>query len=1567
MVSDDNISVSLSYWDTKVSDWTAENVASSFAKAFRSIIEEQADQIRDLNLFSKNNQLQVSEWNQGSFERIESCVHEIFAEQVSKQPTTSAICAWDAELTYAEVDNLSTRLAYHLISHGARPEVMIPVCFNKSAWTVVAMMAVLKSGAACVSLDPTHPAERLQTVIRQVRGETILAGTDVFHVLSDLVEETVVLGIDRAFVESLSAIASTVHSGVQSYNPAFVVYTSGSTGTPKGVVLEHAAIVTSAMAHGSALNITSESRILQFAAHVFDISIQDMFSTLMRGGCICIPSDADRVNDLSGAIRRMRVNWACITPTVASLIQPSDIPTLKTLVLAGEAVPQKVIDIWNGHVNLNNCYGPAESTIYCAWNGNVGKVGSSASNIGFGLSSLLWVTDVNNHHRLAPVGCIGELLVEGPLLARGYLNDHDRTAESFITNPAWAKAQVQPRRFYKTGDLVRYNNNGSLDYLGRKDSQVKIHGQRLELGELEHRLLADSAVDKALVLLPKDGPARQMLVAITSLIDNFDSTSIVQETSFDNSVHPFNLGSGSDLTIQILSNDLPASEKSRLSKQLATQVPKYMMPSVWIMVKSIPINTSGKLDRAKVARWIEGLDPESFQELVGMGIDEVTVGPTTTMEKTLQVIVARILNLSIEKVSLKRSFQDHGGDSITAMQVVSKARSEGLVWRVQDILGQDSLSELALLAKYSAGSLISRNDELEKAFDLSPIQQMHLELGGGKPSRFHQSFFLRLSKAIPQDELLRAVEIIVRQHSMLRARFIREEQHKWVQLISKDTKQSYRFRQHSMHHKDGISVALEDTHSCLNVETGPVFAADSFDVKGDGQFLFLVAHHLVIDLVSWRVILRDLEEVLTTGTLSSSTPFPFQAWARMQDAYAKESLNPEDTLPFEVPAADYAYWNMAGVQNVYEDTVRESFLADAETTALLLGSCQQALGTTPVELFMATLIQAFSQTFDDRSVPTIFSEGHGREPWVPEIDVSDTVGWFTTMAPFHLPVQNNTDIADILKRVKDSRRQLPSNGWPYFTSRFLNEAGKATFENHMPMEILFNYLGQYQQLERTDSLLKPEALGGNMASDVGLDVSRMALFEISVVISQGVTQFNFAYNRKMQKQEGISRWIRAWEHSLQAAATSLSTMNAQKTLNDFPLLSLDYAGLDVMLNERLPAAGIQDAAYVEDVYPASPMQEGLLLSQNRESGDYEVQVSFEVVASESAASINVKKLLTAWEHVVRRHAALRTIFIDSVSDQGIFDQVILKKFVPRITEVSCEDSQVSEILAEQKLITHGDNEPSHHVTLCQSTSGRVFCKLEINHAIMDAQSLSILQRDWTLAYENALPDTVGPLYSAYIKYLLSRPLRTAIKYWRNYMSNASPTIFPGLRENVDESKKLHTLNIEHNVPRNVLQDFCQKRNVTPANVIKFAWGLVLRSFTGSDDVCFGYLVNGRDADVEGVEEAVGPFISMLVCRINHAGGSLSASINQVQEDYLAALEYQHCSLAQIQHELNLSGKPLFNTIMSVQKGPSRSAGQKPAIAFHRIGTYDPTEVYNDRLYILELTDTTDSTTSPLML
>ncbi|KAK7427649.1 Nonribosomal peptide synthetase 4, partial [Neonectria magnoliae] len=1518
----------------------AENVSNTYDKIVSEITTRPEALISDLDFFSELNERQVLAWNNTPKNNVQKCIHQAISEQAALRPDAEAVCAWDGSFSYAQLLSLSDCLASRLQASGVGPEVFVPLCFDKSKWTVVAMLAVLKAGGIFVPLDPTHPLPRLQALTHKVGAKTILCSRHHLGMLETATNELIPVD-DQLFAE-LPEHGGEVDCGSWS-NGAYMIFTSGTTGEPKGALIQHGALLSSALAHGPAMMMDFNTRSLQFAASTFDVSITEILTCLILGGCVCIPSEDARLNTIEEAIVQLQANWALLTPTFVKFINPANVPCLKTLVTGGEAMTHAIIQSWS-HINLINCYGPAETSVVSHVHRGM-REGKNPLNIGHQVGVHCWVVDRYNHDRLMPVGAVGELVIEGYTLAREYYKEPEKTKEAFIVDPAWTRRQPHengPRRMYKTGDLVKYNHDGSFHIAGRKDTQIKFHGQRIELGEIEHHLNVSPSIKHGMIVLPKEGFCKGRLLAMVQLSDALNQDLVPRG-------RPYKLIDG------------PLEDTARVkvaeAKQLLTErLPPYMVPSMWLAVEFIPRLQSGKLDRKQTAKWVDDMSEALYRQLNPVAATgsskDMTFASKTELE--LHKIWSHVLNLNAEQLGLHQSFLSVGGDSISAMQVMSECRKRGLGLAVSHIIACKSISALALHVKDIETPLFHQ-EILEQPFELSPIQKLYFSRPNHSQGHYNQSFLLRTSQRILQSDMRRAIETVIQRHSMLRARFSQDGEGEWRQRVTNEVASSYRLRTLTLASSEEIDHSLVDSQTCLNETEGPLFAADLINLNGEEELLFVVAHHLVIDLVSWRIILQELEELLLRPDLISDTdrPLPFQTWCKMQLSHA-EAQTPDQVLPvLGIPNGNAEYWGMENTPNVYGQMVRDGFEIGPAQTSLLRSKCHESLRTEIPDVLLAAMIYSFGQTFTDRPIPAVFTEGHGRESWDTSIDLSNVIGWFTTIYPVFAGSTAQSSLVDTAKLVKDARRKVPDSGRPYFASRWLTQSGKDAFARHWPLEITFNYLGQYQQLEREGALFTPardiagEVRSATDGADVGPLTTCISLFEVSAVILKGSLRFSFGFNQNMNHQSKIRQWISSCEQSLGVLIEELTVRTPEPTLSDFPLLSLTYDRLQLMTEEKLPQAGVQSMDLVEDAYPCSPMQSGLLVSTTKNSTFYAAYTLHEV-KSRSNLPVDVTRLANAWKRIVEYHPMLRSIFVESVTQQdSLYDQVVLREVdVPLVqSEKDTEEDAIAALSAPP--VHQKDNaQLLHHFEICTSKSGKVFCRLDISHVIMDGTSLSLVFRDLALAYQGSLGSGEAPLYRNYIKHLQDQAIQPGIDYWTLYLSGLEPCHFPVLDDgDAAESKELRYLRVNFEGLAE-LQSLCDDRGVTIVNAIYAAWALTLRLYTASEEVCFGYLTSARDLPIPGIRDLVGPVINMVACRVNvGVATTLGDMMALVQKDYLDSLEYRHIPLAEVQHALQLSNTALFNTALSYRKLPPADQDNVD-IAFEECRpTYDPDE-YN---------------------
>ncbi|KAJ0277446.1 putative NRPS-like protein biosynthetic cluster [Colletotrichum noveboracense] len=529
---------------------------------------------------------QIQAWNQKRPYTTEACVHQLFETQAQIQPNVQAIFSWDGHLSFSELDKKASQLARVLVDLGVGPESKVVYCFEKSLYTVVSMLAILKAGGAMVPLDPAYPLERKSFIVQNVAAKVIVVSSSQADSFSG--SDTPVVTVNRALFENMDKLHVRAFSSaeVQPHHAATVLFTSGSTGLPKGVVQEHRTLCSAANAQSAGMQMFKGSRILQFSAYVFDVSVIEIVNALVLGACICIPSDEDRLNNLAVFVTESQADWAFFTPSFARTLDPGDLPSLKTVCMGGEAMTVDNIETWASRVQLINAYGPCEGSVCTVTRMSNVEV-LVGDSIGHGLNCHVWIVDPDTHERLLPIGSIGEILIDGPSVARGYLGDPEKTSMSFIADPSWTSNfnfGEESRRMYKTGDLGRFNSDGSVSYLGRKDTQIKLRGQRIELGEIEHRLIdilpAGSLV--AVDVLSLSRSFSKHLVAFIQLGGLFDNFS-ERKNAVDDMV-------------------------SQLRTQLLSVLPIYMVPAHFQCLESLPFGTTGKLDRRRLKEYAANLD-----------------------------------------------------------------------------------------------------------------------------------------------------------------------------------------------------------------------------------------------------------------------------------------------------------------------------------------------------------------------------------------------------------------------------------------------------------------------------------------------------------------------------------------------------------------------------------------------------------------------------------------------------------------------------------------------------------------------------------------------------------------------------------------------------------------------------------------------------------------------------------------------------------------------------------------------------------------------------------------------
>ncbi|KAG5926533.1 NRPS protein [Claviceps africana] len=609
VIEEDGVSVKANFDPAVIEAWVVSALLVRLEHVVQQLQRATPEMTLDeIDIVSPKDLERLWKWNAEVPEPAKTCIHDMVGRIVEARPLAQAVCAWDGDFTYAELDRLATVLARRLSGLRIGPGSIVPLCFEKSRWTVVGMLAVLKTGAAFVLLDPSQPIARIRSIVDQTGSRLLVSSVTQASLCGSLAEVIVPIGTGH-FHSTNEAVETRPFSPAVSPQPSsamYLVFTSGSTGLPKGVIVTHEAFCSAVSHQAEPFGYCATTRAFDFSSYMFDVCLLNTFTTLAVGGCVCVPSESDRKENLTESLLSMRVNFLDLTPSVArTLVHRETLTELRTLVLGGEVVRMDEVTGWPSQVRIITSYGPAECTPSATVHEQSLEPGSKIS-IGFGTGAVTWIADADNHNQLAPLGATGELLLEGPILGQGYLNDPARTEAAFIKDPAWllrggAGQPGRRARLYKTGDLVRYNQDGSLVYVGRKDAQVKIRGQRVELGDVEHHILqclpgTGQVVVEAVSAAEADPTSTPTLVAFVCL----DSESGSREglTSANGNGNGNGNGDRDEDGERLAMQTMEIGNEAR--RRLAEQLPSFMVPAAFLRLSRLPSTATGKVNRGRL-------------------------------------------------------------------------------------------------------------------------------------------------------------------------------------------------------------------------------------------------------------------------------------------------------------------------------------------------------------------------------------------------------------------------------------------------------------------------------------------------------------------------------------------------------------------------------------------------------------------------------------------------------------------------------------------------------------------------------------------------------------------------------------------------------------------------------------------------------------------------------------------------------------------------------------------------------------------------------------------------------
>ncbi|MEO1590242.1 MAG: amino acid adenylation domain-containing protein, partial [Cyanobacteria bacterium J06632_22] len=1097
---------------------TIQSMAEAFCTLLSGLTEAPEMKISALPLLPPRQRQLLAEWNKTARDYSGNyCLHHLFEQQVRQTPDATALIAENERLTYAELDARAEQLAGYLRSQHLTPESPVGICLDRSAYLIVAILAVLKAGGAYVPLDPAYPQSRLGYILEDAQISLLLT-QQRYREMAALEQAS----CDVVLVDELEgqlpseSIVSTEENSPQPNNLAYIIYTSGSTGQPKGVAIEHRSPVT-------LVNWTKETFLQEQLAGVlastsvcFDLSVFEIFVPLSSGGTVILAEDVLQLPELPAKSEVTLVNT--VPTAIAELARIDGIPnSVTTINLAGEPIPPVLVQqlyTLPSVQQVYNLYGPSEDTTYstCTLLSPEEKMVPIGRPIANTEAHVL-----DEHGSQVPIGMPGELYLAGDGVARGYLNRPTLTTERFITE----FSGCQHQRAYRTGDLVRYRPDGQLDFLGRLDGQVKVRGFRIELGEIEAALLQRDDVIQAAARVWE-----QRLLAYVVL----DSAADISTTETGVAMAP------------------EAAEGLR--SHLQQTLPNYMLPALFVPLKALPLLPNGKINRRALP------DPVVPEPVVDAEIS----APAT--EQQLMEIWQSLLQ---QPVGPNDNFFELGGDSILAIQAVSRAQQAGLHFSPRDLFQQGTVARLAAVANTQTSALASQQPVVGPV-PLTPAQHWFFAQPLQQPHHWNQSVLLTVQQPLEPELLKKALQHLAEHHDVLRAYFESTElgwqQHYRpvletlpVQIICKQTEDAGR----------EITAIANDIQGSLNLATGPLWQVAYLEFetpKAIERRLLFVCHHLLVDGVSWRILLEDLQIAYAQLAKSGTAQLP------------PKTLSGKGWVE-QLVIADYSaereYWGAiaaAPVSQIPLDSPDgENTMASAKTISVTLpeDNTRRLLQDVPTVYSIRmdeVLLTALTLTLQPWAGDTlrIGLEGHGRPD---DANLSRTVGWLTTLYPVLLSVSDHP--GEALKAVKETLRSVPNQGLGYGVLQYLQSDDD--LRNVIETPVRFNYLGQTDQLF-TDSNWFAPATESSGAARSPHD-SRDVLIEINAVISRQQLRLHWTYSSALHREETIANLTETYQTQLIALIDHCLSADTDQGYSptDFPQMALAQNELDDLLGD----------------------------------------------------------------------------------------------------------------------------------------------------------------------------------------------------------------------------------------------------------------------------------------------------------------------------------------------------------------------------------------------------------------
>ena len=1446
------------------------------------------NQIKAISLTDKKAQAGIISMSQG--EQLDYDQNQTFVDMVcsfaASHPEAVAVVDKFSKITYEELDKQSNTLAAKLIEDGVQPDTFVGIMLPRQKEFIVALLSIMKAGAAYIPMDNEYPIDRLLYMLEDSRAKVLITTRELYEAKQQEgdFKANQVIFMDERIESSEKTVNLTHPDGL-----AYMIYTSGSTGKPKGVMLPHRALRAYLAWRIAKIGITPESRHAEHASFSFDASLDDLLCPLAAGGCVHILAEELR-KDMDGIynyLKEQRITGLTLSTALGMTLlgQFSDLP-VKYMMMGGE----KMLPFPKTPIKVINGYGPTEFSV-CSSFHVVDQDKDENIPIGRPVPNS-WSFICDTFGNLLPLGCAGELCLCGAQMANGYWQREDLTKEKFSVAPFGMKV-------YHTGDLARWNEQGELEFLGRIDNQVKLRGFRIELGEIENQASLIEGIKAVAAEVREAGGSKHLVLYFTA-----------EQTM-----------------------DVDAI-RERLSESLT----EYMVPDTYMQLDEMPMTPNGKVNRRALP-----------QPVIRSAAEYVE--PQTEAERIVAQAMQEVLGLK-QNVGALDSFFAWGGDSIKSIRLVSRLRAEGITLQVADIMKLKTVREIAAVS--SQGMVEVNQEAWSGEVPQTAITSFFFDLGLPKPQHFNQTMFIKATQRVQAEALQKTAEALVEHHDMLRA-IVRNGQ---LYVRNTDEPNLYGWEQldytQDTDYVKNIERVCRNRQASISLSSGPLFKVVLFNTP-DYDAILMVCHHLVVDGVSWRVLLEDLNTAYAQTSAGTAIVLPakthsFREYAETVHAYADSH-----ELSLERP-----YWDSVQekLQSLPSSQAKDSSRKmqqvngslDAQTTHSITTTAGNPYHADINDLLMTALGRSYHKLTGNDAVSVQF-EGHGREYIGNAQLLTDrTVGWFTSVYPVVLEHLDG-DLRSCLRQTKETMHRIPNKGVGYNILRYLSD--ETAYSTGQCALIGFNYLGEMSAQDSNDGALFTAMTEMSAGDDFapqnvfGPDIS------INCSVIDGKLEAGLAYNTALFTEEQATLLLNGMMESLREITAHTSEMtDVEVTATDLG----EYEWTDEEF-QKVYNHFIQMGTPLQRIYPLSPMQEGMALKFMLEPNSLAYRLvsrfALDILPTEQQMRYTLDQLGA-------KHEVLRTSLI--YRDVELYRQAIVDRPLGlEMRDVSDapnkESAMVALYKAEQQRGFSMEDQPLFRIVCVKTSETTCEILLAVHHIIVDGWCIGLYMSDLIANLTDAVQGKMKPVgqypagrYEKFIRELLRKDTDKGLSYWRGlldgYTTKAvipSTGIVPEQERATDNVCRITISGAE----MTALKALTTNAQATMNTLVELAWGLVLQIYNRQDDVVFVKVVSGRNNASEGVEDVVGLFINSVPVRVRTPKGTtVIQALQTLQQQAAESNEWDFCPLSVIQQQSDL-GADLFQSIVAFENYDSEVDLSNASTPFHTKMVYSKEESIND--------------------